>query len=165
LGTKNGYQFLWKEAEAKVMDTTIQFTFLNGNSFYTISSLIEDSAKIFFTRAGANDPNFNIRREPSFIIRKNGKNKSFISVIEPHGKYDAINEFSTNAYSAVKQIKILYNDAAYTVVEMMYGDKKILITQCNTICEKNKSNSVFIQNKTIEWTGQYSILYDGKVLK
>jgi oligo-alginate lyase len=165
LGTKNGYQFLWKEAEAKVMDTTIQFTFLNDKSFYTISSLIEDSAKIFFTRAGANDPNFNIRREPSFIIRKNGKNKSFVSVIEPHGKYDAINEFSTNAYSSVKQIKLLYNDAAYTVVEMMYGDKKILITQCNTICEKNKTNSVFIQNKTIEWTGQYSILYDGKALK
>jgi oligo-alginate lyase len=165
LGTKNGYQFLWKEAEAKVMDTTIQFTFLNGSSFYTISTLIEDSAKIFFTRAGANDPNFNIRHEPSYIIRKNGSNKSFINVIEPHGKYDAINEFSTNAYSTVKQIQLLYNDASYTIVKMIFNDKNLLIAQCNNVCDKNKKSSLLIQNKTIEWTGQYSIIYYNKTLK
>jgi oligo-alginate lyase len=165
LGTKNGYQFLWKEAEAKVKDATIQFTFLKGNSFYTISSLVEDSVKIFFTRAGANDPNFNIRHEPSYIIRKNGSNSSFISVIEQHGKYDAINEFSTNAYSTVKQISLLYKDDAYTIIRMMVDGKEMLVAQCNNVCDKNKKNSISVQNKLIEWSGQYFILFDGKTIK
>jgi oligo-alginate lyase len=165
LGAKNGYQFLWKEAEATVHDTTLQFTFLNGNSFYTLSSLIEDSASLFFTRVGANDPNFNLRREPALIIRKNGKNTSFVTVLQPHGKYDAINEFSTNAYTEVKQIKIAYKDAAFTIVELWIGDKKLLIAQCNTVCDKVKKNSVTIQNKPIEWQGPYAVLYDGKALK
>ncbi len=165
LGTKNGYQFLWKEAEASANNQTVQFTFLNKSTFYTISSLIQDSAKLFFTRAGANDPNFNIRREPSFIIRKNGVNQSFISVIEPHGKYDAINEFSSNAYAAVKQIKLLQNDALYSIVELMVGEKKLLIAQHNSVCEANKKHSVNIDSKKIEWVGQYLILYDGNELK
>ncbi|HEX2629887.1 MAG TPA: heparinase II/III family protein, partial [Chitinophagaceae bacterium] len=69
LGKKNGYQFLWKEAEAAVKDTTVQFTFLNGRTYYSISSLVQGDATLFFTRTGANDPNFNLRREPAFIIR------------------------------------------------------------------------------------------------
>src|SRR6185436_2616515 len=73
LGTKNGYQFIWKEAEASVNNGTVQFTFLNNSTYYSISSLIEDSAQLFFTRTGANDPNFNLRREPSYIIRKKGE--------------------------------------------------------------------------------------------
>ena len=53
LGKKNGYQYLWKEAEASLKDTLAQFTFLNNRTFYTISTLVEDSASIFFTRIGA----------------------------------------------------------------------------------------------------------------
>jgi oligo-alginate lyase len=164
LGRKNGYQFLWKEAEAEVSNTTAQFTFLNGTSFYTLSSLIDDSAKLFFTRAGANDPNFNVRREPSFVIRRNGSSKSFISVIEQHGKYDAVNEFSTNAYSLVKGIKLLLSNAEYTVVEVDFNNNPLLIAQFNNACEKNKKNKLSIQDKIIEWNGQYSILYNNKVI-
>ena len=65
LGNKNGYQFLWKEAEATLSNTTGQFTFLNNNTYYTLSTLVADSMQVFFTRSGAGDPNFNLRREPS----------------------------------------------------------------------------------------------------
>src|SRR5207237_3794037 len=44
LGTKNGYQFLWSEAASNVHDTVTQFTFLTGKGYYTLSSLIQDSA-------------------------------------------------------------------------------------------------------------------------
>ena len=40
LGKKNGYQYLWKEAAGTAVDTTVQFTFLNKNTYYTISSLV-----------------------------------------------------------------------------------------------------------------------------
>jgi len=165
LGLKNGYQFFWKEAEASVVDTTVQFTFLNNQTYYTVSSLVQDTAKIFFTRSGANDPNFNTRHEPAFIIRKKGKGQAFISVVEIHGKYDPNFEFSTNAYPTVKKIKLLLNNNDYTIAEVIFGGKTILIAQCNNDFEKTKKHSLNLTNEKIEWNGPYSILYDGKGLK
>ena len=165
LGLKNGYQFIWKEAEATVADTTIQFTLLNNTTFYTVSSLVQGTAKIFFTRSGANDPNFNIRHEPAYIIRKKGKDQAFINVIEIHGKYDPINEFSTNAYPEVQQIKLLFNDPAFTVAEILIAGKKIWIAQCNKDVDQTKKHSVTIGNIKMDWIGTSSVLYNGKELK
>jgi hypothetical protein len=164
LGTKNGYQFLWKEAEATVADTTIQFTFLNNSSYYTVSSLITGTAKVFFTRTGANDPNFNLRREPAFIIRKNGKDQSFINVVEIHGKYDAINEFSINAYPKLQQIKLWKNDASYTVAEITIAGKKLLIAQCNNNAAAGTKHVFAGEKGNLEWTGPCMVLYEGKNL-
>jgi hypothetical protein len=163
-GKKHGYQFLWKEAEAAVKDTTVQFTFLNGRTYYSISSLIKDSAALFFTRTGASDPNFNLRREPAFIIRKNAADQIFVNVIEIHGKYDPVMEFSTEAYPSVKQIKLLQDDKAITVVEMMVGDKKMIIAQSNTNFDKQATHTITINGSALNWTGPYTVWYDGKTL-
>ncbi len=162
LGAKNGYQFLWKEAEATVADTTISFTFLNGKTYYTVSSLVEDSAQLFFTRTGATDPNFNLRREPSFIIRKNGKDEAFINVIEIHGKYDPVNEFSSNSYPSVKKIKLLRNDSEFSVVEITASGKKLMIAQSNNNFERMTKHSLTIDGNSIDWVGPYTILFQGK---
>ena len=155
LGGKNGYQFLWKEAEAAVADTLAQLTFLNGTSYYTISSLIQDSAKLFFTRTGANDPKFNLRHEPAFIIRANARNKTFVNVIEIHGKYDAVTEVSSSSYPSIKQIKLLRNDEELTVVEITTNAKKIQVAQCNKDFDPNKKHSF----NHLEWTGPYTIKF------
>lgn len=158
LGTKNGYQFIWKEAEATVVDSIAQFTFLNNNTYYTLSTLVQGSAKIFFTRSGADDPNFNLRHEPAMIIRKKGKDELFINVIEVHGKYDPVNEFSSNSYPVVNQIKILQNDASYSVAEIMLGNKKIQIAQCNNNFDK-KQNHV---SQGLNWEGPFVVMYNEK---
>ncbi len=160
LGTGNGYQFIWKEAEASVLNTTAQFTFLNANSYYTISTLIEDSAQLFFTRTGANDPDFNVRHEPAFIVRKKGQSQSFISVVEIHGKFDPISEFSSNAYPSVQQIKLIQQDDQYTVAEITLGNKKLIIAQSNRNFDGKQTHSV----KNYKWTGPYMVLYNGEKL-
>jgi len=160
LGKKNGYQFLWKEAEASVKDTIAQFTFLNNRTYYTISSLIEDSASLFFTRIGANDPNFNLRREPAYIIRKKGEKQVFLNVIEIHGSYDPIGEYSANTYPSVENIKLLENDD-YTIAEITISGKKLMIAQSNKIFTKETKHVT----KGINWTGPFTILYDNKILK
>lgn len=158
LGTKNGYQFIWKEAEATVVDSIAQFTFLNNNTYYTLSTLVQGAAQIFFTRSGADDPNFNLRHEPAMIIRKKGKDELFINVIEVHGKYDPVNEFSSNSYPVVNQIKILQNDASYSVAEIMLGNKKIQIAQCNNNFDK-KQNHV---SQGLNWEGPFLVMYNEK---
>lgn len=166
LGNRNGYQFLWKEAEARVADTMAQFTFLNANTFYTISTLVRDSARIFFTLSGANDPKFNLRREPAYIIRQNGKDHVFVNVMEIHGNYDGINEFSTNAYSSVKQIKLLQDDWEYTVVSILVGGKELLIAQCNSDFKPDQSHVLKLNAQSIQWNGPFTAWYNGqKIVK
>ncbi|HMK24667.1 MAG TPA: heparinase II/III family protein, partial [Chitinophagaceae bacterium] len=160
LGNKNGYQFLWKEAEAMVANTTAQFTFLNAKTYYTISTLVDDTTQLFFTRSGANDPDFNLRREPAFIVRKKGQSRSFINVLEIHGKYDPVNEFSSNAYPSVKQIKLLEQDDQYTIAEIIVGAKKLIIAQCNKDFDNKQVHAV----PGFSWPGPFMVLYDGKKL-
>ena len=159
LGSKNGYQFLWKEAQASVKDTLAQFTFLNDRTYYTVSSLISGDADIFFTRTGANDPNFNLRREPAYIIRKKGSNQSFINVLEVHGNFDPVIEFSSDSYSAVKEIKLLQNDADFTVAKINIGGKQLIIAQAN----KDFTNAAHTAGG-ISWNGPYTVLLEGKKL-
>jgi hypothetical protein len=159
LGSKNGYQFLWKEAQASVKDTLAQFTFLNDRTYYTVSSLISGDADLFFTRTGANDPNFNLRREPAYIIRKKGSNQSFINVLEVHGNFDPVIEFSSDSYSAVKEIKLLQNDADFTVAKINIGGKQLIIAQTN----KDFTNAAHTAGG-ISWSGPYTVLLEGKKL-
>lgn len=158
LGKKNGYQFLWKEAEANASDTMVQLTFLNDKTYYSISSLVQGQAKIFFTRSGANDPNFNLRHEPSFIIRKKGMNQSFVNVIEIHGSFDPNIEFSTNSYSSVKAMKLLQQDEQYSIAEIMLNNKKIIIAQANKDVATKSVHAI----AGISWTGPFAVFYDGK---
>jgi hypothetical protein len=160
LGRKNGYQFLWKEAEAKLNNATAQFTFLNDRTYYSISTLIQDTATLFFTRSGANDPDFNLRREPAFIIRKKGTDEAFVTVIEIQGKFYPIAEFSTNSYPSVKKITLLQNNKDYSIAEVMVDDKKLLIAQCNKDFDNNTKHTT----QNINWTGPYAVWYDGKIL-
>ncbi len=160
LGKKSGYQFLWKEAEATLTDTLLQLTFLNDRTYYSVSSLVTNPAQVFFTRSGANDPNFNLRHEPAMIIRKKGTDQSFVNVVEIHGKFDPIAEFSTSAYPSVQQIKLLRQDEQYSIAEITVNEKKLQIAQCNRDFDAKQVHS--FQN--ISWTGPFIVLYDGKKL-
>ena len=159
LGNGHGYQFFWKEAEALVKDTIAQLTFLNDRTYYTISTLVEDSANLFLVRTGANDPNFNLRHEPGLVIRKNGSNTVFLNVVEIHGRFDPIIEFSTNAYTTVKQLKLLQHDDL-SVVEIMINGKKLVLAQSNT----NPDRSARHTAQGLTWTGPYAVWYDGKTM-
>ncbi|MBC7948078.1 MAG: alginate lyase family protein [Chitinophagaceae bacterium] len=160
LGNKNGYQFLWKEAEARVFDTTVQFTFLNNRSYYSISSWVPDSATLIFARTGANDPQFNLRHEPAFILRKRAASNLFINVIEIHGKYDPVMEFSMNAYPSVQRIEVSQNDKEYTIATIMIDGKRLMITQSNSVFEKDRVHSA----GGVQWNGPFNVTFDGKNL-
>lgn len=160
IGKKNGYQFLWKEAEATVRDTLAQLTFLTGKTYYTVSSLVQGDASLVLGRTGASDPNFNLRHEPVFIIRKKATNTLFASIIEMHGGYDPITEISSNAYPSVQNIHLVQHDDDYTITEIMIAGKKLVIAQCNRDFSKATEHSV----KGIKWTGPYAVMYDSEVL-
>ena len=159
LGLKNGYQHLWKEGDATKLPQLSQITLLNNGTFYTISSVADDSTKIFFARVGANDPNFNLRHDPAFVYRKNGSNQTFFNVIESHGKFDPVAEVSTNAYTSVKKMEVLYNDDDYSVFSFTTSSKKITIAQSNNNNNKDAHHSIKFNDSVLEWNGAYTIIF------
>lgn len=164
-GNKNGYQYYWKEAEATANGPMAQFTFLNGKTYYTISSLTEDSTRMFFVRSGANDPNFNLRREPAYVIRKKGSNTAFVNVIEIHGTYDPRLEVSVSSYSSVNRIELLQNDNKYTVASIGVGDNQLLIAQSNDRFGTDVQHSFHKEGVSVQWSGPCAVIYNGKPLQ
>lgn len=158
LGKKNGYQHLWKEAEASLKDTVAQFTFLNNRTYYTISTLATDSTQLFFTRSGANDPNFNLRREPAYIVRRKGSDATFFNVVEIHGRFDPVAEVSSVAYPSVGAMELLVDNERMTIAAIMVGKKKLVIAQSNGDTATGTKHGW----QEIEWTGPYAVWYDGK---
>ena len=123
--------------------------------------MIDGEAELFLTRTGANDPQFNLRHEPALIIRKRANSPAFISVVEIHGTFDPVSEFTTHAYPLVKNIKLLQNDANYLVGEIQVGDKKLIVAQSNQDFNEQTKHTV----QSLEWTGPFAVFYDNKMLK
>ena len=159
LGSKNGYQHLWKEGFASVKDKNTKFTWMNNNQFYSLTSITSSDDQIILARIGANDPEFNLRRDPAFIIRKKDtQNTTFVTALETHGSYGYVSESAKNSYSNIDQLEIVFQDTIYIGIKIT--DKKgiktllLLNTKINDALQKNE---ISLDNKVYKWTGNYFI--------
>ena len=157
LGYKNGYEYLWKVAEAQPVDGLSQVTWLLDRKFYSVSSAVPKGTEVIFTQVGANDPNFNLRNEPGFILRaKTNDGVSFLSVIEPHGDYNPTVEYTIGSHSRVKSVSHFEGGAAeYIMIETKDGN----VVGLGLGGEDNPSgtHSVDVNGETISWTGPYKL--------
>lgn len=157
LGTQNGYQHLWLEAEGKTTKPTTCFTWVNGNRFYSINTLTNASTELKFTRLGANDPNFNLRPETAFMLRQPAvANHTFVSVIEPHGLYDLSKEVTVGFRSSVSSVVLLVDTESYTAVQFTHvNGKSFLLIAMNKDFNNNTTRTITLSGKTITFTGNY----------
>jgi len=158
LGKSNGYQHLWNEAEGKG-NGKFQITWLNGERFYTITSNADSSTKVFFTRVGGSDPNFNLRSDPGVLLRWNGKSHIFASVVEPHGNFDGVKEFTAGAKGMIDEINVILSNDEYTVIEIKGKQKLNWMLMINNGEPSDLAiHSLEIQGKKFEWVGNYNLL-------
>ncbi|GAA4272559.1 alginate lyase family protein [Aquimarina gracilis] len=159
LGLKSGYQHLWLENKTVIDDTkTAQITWLHNDAFYTLSTFTKAKNEILFTRIGANDPRHNLRRDPSFIIRKpQSKNDTFITVIETHGTYNPVTEIAKNSSSSIKEIKEVKTDnenyLGWKIITK--DDNEHTFVLCVTNNQKETQHSIYLNNSPIQWIGPY----------
>ncbi len=159
LGYKNGYEYLWKVAASKAVEGLSQVTFLLDSRFYSVTSSVPKNTEVIFTETGANDPNFNLRREPGFILRsRKADGVSYASVIEPHGEYNGTVEYTLESYSRVKSVKHFENG----------GDELILVeTKAGEVvglgisgdADKANEHSIDALGKTYSWNGPYKLFH------
>ena len=157
LGAKNGYEHLYLEATAKANDDNTKFSWFNNNKFYTLTTVTSNADDILLTRIGANDPEFNLRRDPALILRrKNTKNTVFVSTIESHGSYSPVSESAVNSNSNIKELKVVFDTEDYTAVEITnINDETKLFITANTNALKEAKHTIIINDINYQWTGNY----------
>jgi hypothetical protein len=121
LGSSNGYQHIWVEAEgATPTDKAAKMTFFNGNRMYSITTASTTPLQAVMLRAGANDPDFNLRHEQAYMLRAaKAKDCVIANVIEPHGQYDVVAETAAGTVSSIDDVTVSDN-AGKIVVTISY---------------------------------------------
>ncbi|ELA6637421.1 heparinase II/III domain-containing protein [Vibrio alginolyticus] len=162
LGDDFGYQHLWKVASGNVQDTAL-VSWLQNNTYYTwlgTSSSAKQNGdnEVIFTRTGANDPSFNLRSEPAFILRSKGESTLFASVLETHGYFNEEFEQSVNARGQVKDIRVVGYNAVGSIVEITTEKSLVTVMFSNVLgADDQTPHQVEMNGKTYSWNGFYSL--------
>jgi len=159
LGNGHGYQHLWKEASGKAKGENAHINWFSNSKFYSMTSVVGAADELIFARIGANDPEYNLRHDPAFIIRKKDqKEATFVSIIEPHGAYDPVTELAVYPFTSVEKVSILYDAADYTIIRFSNkAGKAWTLMLANTDASERSKHQVQVGDKRFEWTGIYHL--------
>ncbi|MGF1902514.1 heparinase II/III domain-containing protein [Aliivibrio sifiae] len=158
LGSDFGYQHLWNVASGAANDTAL-VSWLQNNTYYTwLGTSSNANNEVIFTRTGANDPSFNLRSEPAFILRSKGPSTLFASVLETHGYFNEEFEQSVNARGVVKNIQVIGHTVVGSVVEIQTEHSNVTVMISNQFgATDNTAHTVELNGKSYNWTGFYSL--------
>lgn len=164
LGDRHGYQHLWKEASGKAQGENAHINWFSNDKFYSMTSVVDTTDELIFARLGANDPEYNLRHDPSFIIRKKDrKNATFVSVIEPHGAYSTVTELSEQPFTSIEKISVLHDSATYTVVQFNNkAGKEWTLFLANKDSSNEATHSLEIDGTPYEWQGPFKLKSEEK---
>ena len=110
-------------------------------------------AQLIVAESGANDPRFNLRREPVLIQRLSGAgDAAFLSLLEPHGRYDAATETTTGSRSGVAGLT-LTESAGARVATITLTDGKTILIAIATDTTAGKAHSVTLNGRKLDWSG------------
>jgi hypothetical protein len=110
-------------------------------------------AQVFLTESGANDPKFNLRREPAIIQRVDGaRDATFVGLLEPHGRYDASAETTVGSKSGIAGLThARAGEADLVTIRTKAGRTVVLAFAENTAV--GATHSANVGGKTLKWTG------------
>lgn len=153
LGKAFGYQHLWVDAVGAPSADNGRLTWMTGNRFYSYRMLPPAGAQVILAESGANDPRFNLRREPVVIQRVDGaKDATFVSLLEPHGAYDAAAETVVASASRVAKLAHVRAGEVDVVSITLVGGKALhLAIAADTT--PGKRHSAMIGGKQQSWIG------------
>jgi hypothetical protein len=120
---------------------------------------------VFFTRTGANDSNFNLRRDPSYILRSKNKNQTFVNIIEPHGSYSPVTEIAMNSKTSVIGIEKIEDNASITAMKIKTKEGDILIIQSNDDNNPDHQHVINLNGLEMKWSGPYYVSFNNAKLQ
>ncbi len=153
LGKANGYQHIWVDATGTPTADTATLTWINGGTFYTYRMLPPAGASVILGESGANDPRFNLRREPMLIQRVQGaKDATFVSLLEPHGAYDPAAETTVASVSQIRSLRHVRGADSDVIVIAPLKGPVVTVAVAHDVAA-GKPHSATIDGRTVRWTG------------
>lgn len=153
LGPANGYQHIWVDGTAKPQAGQGFVTWLLDGRFYTYRFAARDNLDVILAETGANDPDFNLRREPVIIQRIDKADRAtFVSVLESHGINDGAAEQVTGSHSQIASLRHI-EQAGYdlVIVETKTGAATVLAISHDD--DPAKRHSATIDGRKVSWSG------------
>ncbi len=128
LGKADGYQHVWVDASSEPSSEARSLTWLLDGRFYTYRFASTAPSRALIGESGANDPSFNLRREPMLLQRVDGQAAiTFYGVLEPHGQYDGTAETVRGANSRIDAIAHYRGKDADVLVLDLAGGKRVAV--------------------------------------
>ncbi|NCP24489.1 MAG: alginate lyase family protein [Erythrobacter sp.] len=153
LGADDGYQHIWVDATATPAAGDGALTWLLDGRFYTYRFATDGSVEAILAESGANDPEFNLRREPIVILRqKKAGGASFATMLESHGRYDGASEQTVASRSRVASMRHDRADGM-DVVRLTLKDGRRAAIAVSHENDPAKGHRAKLGKDTIEWTG------------
>ncbi|WP_034157126.1 alginate lyase family protein [Sphingomonas sp. ERG5] len=161
LGKANGYQHIWVDATGTPAPGGATLTWLLGGRFYTYRMLTPPGAQVILGESGANDPRFNLRREPMLIERARGaKDATFVNVLEPHGSYDPAAETTTGSNSRITGLThVRGSDADLVTIALTKGRSVVLAIADSA--DAAASHHLTVEGRSIDWKGHFARIDSG----
>jgi hypothetical protein len=157
LGEKSGYQHLYLEGVGKPASESTRFSWMDDGRFYTLTSATAAGDELMLTRLGANDPDFNLRRDPAFMIRRDGvADTVFATTIETHGSYSPVSERALNTNSSIAGLEIVHDSDDYTAVAItgVAGQISLFIV-ANRESGASQGHQLTLGDRSYKWVGPY----------
>ncbi|MEL6841784.1 MAG: alginate lyase family protein, partial [Bacteroidota bacterium] len=161
LGTRDGYQHLYREATGNSKAQTAWLNAFDGKKFFTLYSEVAAKDELILARIGANDPKYNLRHDPAFILRRSKSEQQtlFLSALEMHGSYSPVDEIPLEPFGSLARLETLHNDDAYTVVRITHQNNTSW-----TFCLANQNpateqvHSLELDGQNLEWQGSVHMI-------
>ena len=153
LGDANGYQHIWVDGIASPAADEAFLTWLLDGRFYTYRFVPQDGEQIILGESGANDPSFNLRREPIAIQRVSGSDDAtFVSILESHGLYDGAAEQTVGSDSQIASLRHeRVGEYDIAVIETLAGERVAVAVSWDE--NPGNQHSVTFEGREIEWRG------------
>lgn len=153
LGDANGYQHIWVDADGELDADKAFLTWMTGDRFYTWRWVPTAGAKLILGEIGANDADFNLRREPLLIQRVDGtRDLLFAGILEGHGRYDGAVEQTVASDSQIRSIQSASGDGGDALlIETLAGAQVAVAVAYDS--DPAKLHSVVVGGEHIEWKG------------
>ncbi len=160
LGEDDGYQHLWKVAEGEADQEYEQINWFDKTRFYTLNVASNKGDQLIMARLGANDPNFNLRNDPCFILKRKGQkgNNLMASVLETHGSYSTVTEASRNSYGNINSVTISFHTDEYSAVSFTNKQDEEWTFIISTVDKSSQTtHEITIEDRQYKWGGPFAL--------
>ena len=160
MGRAHGYQHLLLEARGEVDTTTAKVQWFGRGRFYTQTMVTQAGDELLFVRPGANDPEFNLRRDPGFLLRREGQHSTtFAAVLESHGGYDPRVEVAGDPYGSIAGVELLLDNDDHTALRITHRlGKQWLLLLANTDAAADREHELTLNGASYRWRGVHHLI-------